>query len=388
MKIKKPLSLATCFVILTTLAYIAFLLLEDPRDGFIRQMINDLESDHSRDVSIHIRKIADPHEISRGDIVDFPWDLIATDENGNIYTVATTQEKVNQETPGKLLNRMDTAQYAGPVYLIKVTPDGKIHPQYEFLVMESSHPKYWVQTVSFSMPHGLALKTNGGFLLTEPNHGLVITVDPDSKVHAYYNNKKQYEFYFFDDKGTASSVDIDYPYDLARDPTGNILIADGVIRKIMPNGSISTFHQTKDVKTFTTDSNGYVFAVNEQGIVKIAPNGTASLIVANNKQPDDTSRGEVGQALDIDKITDIAADDSGHLYIIEKESNDIKKISPGGKLTSISAIENSVLTSTETPELERDVIGAPLALAFNRHTKNIVVLRNSGIFTIEDNERK
>ncbi|HXB11423.1 MAG TPA: NHL repeat-containing protein, partial [Bacteroidia bacterium] len=109
---------------------------------------------------------------------------------------------------------------------------------------------------------------------------------------------------FYGDGGPANASQTDYPYSVAVDIAGNIYLADfynNRIRKVTTRGNIGTIA-------------GKGFDIGSQ---KFGDNGPA--INANLYHP-------VG----------VAADDSGNVYIADALASRVRKISPGGIISSIA----------------------------------------------------
>lgn len=103
------------------------------------------------------------------------------------------------------------------------------------------------------------------------------------------------------DGGPATSAELNYPYGVAVDSAGNIYIADStnaVIRKVTPGGTISTIAGNNIV--------GYS-----------GDNGPAT-------------------SAQIDLPTSLAVDSAGNLYIADRNNNVIRKVSPGGTISTVA----------------------------------------------------
>jgi trimeric autotransporter adhesin len=159
------------------------------------------------------------------------------------------------------------------------------------------------------------------------------------------------------DGGPALEASLLYPISVAVDLSGNLYIADeGIlrIRQVTPAGLISTIAGTGD---FTSGPDGapavnspvwpYGIAVDSHGTVyfsdshsrvrKIAADGT--LVTVAGFQGTGADGGDGGKATSA-RIAPwgIAVDGSGNLYIAEQNSYRIRKVTPGGIISTVAGI--------------------------------------------------
>jgi uncharacterized protein (TIGR03437 family) len=106
---------------------------------------------------------------------------------------------------------------------------------------------------------------------------------------------------FSGDGGPATSASLNYPYAVAVDASGNLLIADSVnnrIRKVSPSGVITTF----------------------------AGNGSFGF----------SGDGGPATSASLGNPTSIAVDASGNLFILDKNNDRIRKVSASGVITTVA----------------------------------------------------
>jgi hypothetical protein len=124
------------------------------------------------------------------------------------------------------------------------------------------------------------------------------------------------------DGGPAVRAVLNHPYDVARDPFGNLYISGDQIRKIIPDGRIFTAVDTP-AAYLTTDSQGNVFFLN--ATQKIRGQSLKRLDLQGNV----TTIAEVNG-------TGLAVDDAGNSYVTDATANRLYKIAPDGVKTILA----------------------------------------------------
>ena len=157
-----------------------------------------------------------------------------------------------------------------------------------------------------------------------------------------------------DDVGAAAKFSS--PYGVAVDPTGNIYVADAgnnTIRKITPGGVVSTFAGRDGSNAGAADGNGtnarfnnpsglavdgagniYVSDTNNHTVRKITGAGAVTTLAgfAGAKGSSDG----LGLSARFSGPTGISADRTGTLYVADTGNATIRKISPGGSVSTIA----------------------------------------------------
>lgn len=152
------------------------------------------------------------------------------------------------------------------------------------------------------------------------------------------------------DGGPATAASMIMPAGLARDPAGNIYVSEGdgitvgKIRKVAPDGTITTFFTGLACPIITTDPAGNVYGgCLDATVRKFAANGT-STIVAGNQTSDFTGDGGPASKASLGLAAGLAVDGSGQIFIADLPNGRIRKVDTKGIITTIAG--NGADTST------------------------------------------
>ncbi|MCX2865808.1 hypothetical protein OOZ63_28700 [Paucibacter sp. PLA-PC-4] len=154
--------------------------------------------------------------------------------------------------------------------------------------------------------------------------------------------------------GLGTNAGIPSPRAIATDEQGNLYVAeDSRLRKITPSGAVSTlagsglFNSVDGIgkaaafallSGLVVDKSGNVYATETTAgnIRKITPDGVVTTVAGS------TSLGfadGTGRAASFDRPYGIALDDTGNLFVADISNNKIRKISDGGRVTTLSLVD-------------------------------------------------
>lgn len=163
---------------------------------------------------------------------------------------------------------------------------------------------------------------------------------------------------FSGDGGAGTGASIDDPSGLATDTAGNLYIADTDnhrIRKVSPGGVITTV-AGNGVEAFagdggpattaslaypsgvTVDSTGnlYIGDTGNNRIRKVSASGMISTIAGNGIAAF-SGDGGFATSASLDDPRGVAMDAAGSLYIADNRNHRIRKVSPGGVISTVAA---------------------------------------------------
>ncbi len=162
--------------------------------------------------------------------------------------------------------------------------------------------------------------------------------------------------------GTGSGVRFNYPVGIALDSDGNLYVADYVnhlIRKVSPAGVSSTFagttgmpgHQNGAIARFNTPQdvavdaagNVYVADLNNHVVRQITPAGNVSTLAGQPGSPGHADG--PGTTARFNLPVGIACDPQGNLYVVEYGNHTLRRIGPGGEVSTVAGLSGWVGSS-------------------------------------------
>lgn len=142
---------------------------------------------------------------------------------------------------------------------------------------------------------------------------------------------------FFGDGGPATSAHFYHPYGVATDTIGNVYVSDTAnsrVRKIFANGTITTFAGT-GAKTFSGDGGPATSAaLNLPQRVAVATSG--EIYIAdwlNQRVRKVLTNGTISTFATSIHATDVLLDTSGNIIVTDNNNNRVYKFSPNGTKT-------------------------------------------------------
>ena len=157
--------------------------------------------------------------------------------------------------------------------------------------------------------------------------------------------------------GTGSGAQFAYPSGLAIDASGNLYVADTdneVIRKVTPAGVVTTIVGTPGVlgssdgtgpsasfwnpAGIAIDSGGNLYVTDSDNITvrKITPGGDVSTIAGTLRVSG--SQDGTGSGAQFAYPYGIAVDGAGNVYVADIQNNNIRKITPGGVVSTFAGL--------------------------------------------------
>lgn len=211
-------------------------------------------------------------------------------------------------------------------------------------------------TAKFTRLAAIAADHNGNFLVIDSN--AIRKVKPDGSVVTFAGGAtpgKQ------DGLGTAASFN--NPQGIAVDSKGNAFVADfqnNLIRKITPDGQVSTYagtgaigetDGTKDQATFGypqgigIDKLDNIYVCDFRVIRRISPDGTVTTIAGATNVKELWTDG-LGRQASFQQPTGAIPDNNGNLYIVDQQNRRIRKIALTGYTISPQLPDGLVFDST------------------------------------------
>ena len=218
----------------------------------------------------------------------------------------------------------------------KITPDGVVTT---FAGVAIRGSRDGIGTYArFDYPAGVAHDAAGTLYIADSQNETIRKITPDGVVTTLAG-KVQTAGYV---DGNGADARFSDPEGVAVDSAGNLYVADignSVVRKITPAADVSTIANGYDFNSpsgVAVDARGniYVTSTSNQTIDKVKPDGTVT-ILAGSPGHRGFQDGVGRQAL-FYCPTGIAVDSAGKLYVADSYNEAIRKITPGGLVTTLA----------------------------------------------------
>ena len=185
----------------------------------------------------------------------------------------------------------------------------------------------------FRFPYGVAADAAGNVYVAEDTHIRKIT--PEGVTSLFAGMPSQAGLV----DGAGTSARFGAPTGLAFGPGGILYVADNAnhaIRAVTPAGVVSTFATGSDISSpwgVAVDGQGNVYVTNfgNDSISVITPGGSVSRLAGGTRGYQDG----VGAQARFSLPSGITVDGSGNVYVADFENNVIRKIAPGGVVTTL-----------------------------------------------------
>jgi len=249
---------------------------------------------------------------------------VAVDASGNVYVADQSNHLIRKITSGEVVSTVAGSGSSG-----SANGTGT--------------------AASFSFPQGVAVDTtSGNIYVADAGNNLIRKITPAGVVSTFAGSGQTGSI-----NGTGTAASFTSPSDVAIDALGNIYVADlgnYIIRKITPGGVVSTFagsgqqgsaNGTGTAASFTqpvgvaVDASGNVY-VSDQGtnqIRKITPDGTVTTLAGSGSSG---SANGYGATASFYYPIDLAVDASGNVYVADSWNSLIRKITPGGVVSTFA----------------------------------------------------
>jgi sugar lactone lactonase YvrE len=272
--------------------------------------------------------------------------------------VATTFAAANLPAlPGAfmLVSDRNGGWYVGEPYVVHhVLASGAVKTIGPALKDEAGNSAYFSGYIT-----GLAVGAEGSLYLTDWRGHKVWKVVADSVISLVAGSGLDRSI-----DGMASSAGIPSPRAITIDEQGNLYVAEeSRLRKISPLGAVTTLAGSGSsismdgigkaagfglISGLAVDKSGVVYATDTAfgNIRKITPDGMVSTLAGS------TSLGfadGVGIASSFNRPYGIAVDDAGNLFVADGSNKKIRKISDGGRVTTLTPMDANGTVALDSP---------------------------------------
>lgn len=185
----------------------------------------------------------------------------------------------------------------------------------------------------FSFPTGVCRDAAGNLYVADEGNNRIRKITPDGMVSTLAGSGL-----FGSINGPGTSARFRSPYSLCVDSSGNVFVAERLnnkIRKITPNGTVSTFASGfQNPYGVCIDKNGifYVADTYNHKIKKITPQGLVTTIAGSTNTHQDGQ----GISAAFSYPTGICVDVSGNVFVADYGNQKIRKITPTGYVSTVA----------------------------------------------------
>lgn len=252
---------------------------------------------------------------------------LAVDSAGNIYVADAASHIIRRITPARAVTT-----FAG-------------------LADNSGSADGAGSSARFQTPRGVATDAAGNVFIAEEDNHTIRKITPDGIVSTFAGLAEAWGCA----DGIVSAARFYAPIGVAADSGGIIYVADavnGAIRKITPGGMVATLaglggsigsnDGPRAEARFSfpgglaTDAGGNIYVADYANatVRKIAPSGAVTTLAGLAR--DFGSADGVGSAARFYGPLGLAADSSGNVYVADSENSTIRKVTPGGVVTTLA----------------------------------------------------
>jgi len=238
---------------------------------------------------------------------------------------------------------------------------------------------------SFNTPSGITIGAGGNLYLADELNNVIREITPSGVVSTYagINNRPGFS------NGTIGTASFSLPYDIAIDGSGNMYVADeyfNLVRKITPGGIVSTLAGSGSAGSangngaaasfnglfgIAVDAAGNIY-VSDSGnnlIRKITPGGAVSTFAGSGANGSTNGN---GTAASFYGPTGIAVDAIGNVYVADDGNELIRVIDPSGNVTTLAGSSLGYLDGTGAVAMFNNPTGLSMDAARNLYVADQV----------------
>lgn len=213
----------------------------------------------------------------------------------------------------------------------KITPSGDVST-FAGLAGARGNTDGIGQSARFSGPAGVATDSADNVYVADRDNYAIRKISPNGAVSTYAGTGQS----GYAD-GPALTAGFGHPEGVATDASGNVYLLDAgtlTVRKVAPDGIVSTMANLHVLPTsIAADNAGNVYVGGLGAVLKITPDGQVNILAGtpNHHGGDDG----VGAAASFFAVLGLAADTSGNVYAADSGAT-IRKITPAGVVTTLA----------------------------------------------------
>ncbi len=214
----------------------------------------------------------------------------------------------------------------------KITPDGRVST---IAGGASGYVDGHGITARFNSPLGIAIDADDNLYIADTSNRRIRKISPDGYVNTLAGESSGYE------DGWGPNAMFSSPRGIAVDAQGNVFVGDdedNTIRKITPDGTVTTVGDEADIKfieprSLAVDQAGNVYVLDGAALKKITTDGSV-FMMAPDMTFDAAANGK-NRALFRD-AGGIAIDSDGNLLLTLRDDHVVIRIAPSGETTTVA----------------------------------------------------
>ena len=270
---------------------------------------------------------------------------VAIDSSGNIYVADRGDHTIRKVTPGGFVTTL-----AGSPEAFGGAADGT------------------GRAARFNHPAGVAVDASGNVYVADGDNHTIRKVTPGGEVTTLAGSPGASG----DTDGTGRAARFNQPAGVAVDASGNVYVTDSgnhTIRKVTPGGVVTTVAGSPGVRgtadgtggatrfcspcgvAVAVDASGNVYGEENHTILKVTPGGVVTTLAGS---PGETGTADgTGSAAQFSTLSGVAVDRSGNVYVADTLNNTIRKVTPGGEVTTVAGSHDNAGTADGTGSAAR-----------------------------------
>jgi hypothetical protein len=313
---------------------------------------------------------------------------VAVDSAANVYVADTDNYTIRKVTPGGVVTTLaglagyagsadgtgSAAQFgktagvavdsAGNVFVAdagnntirKVTPDGVVTTLAGQAASQGSADGIG-SAAGFCWPRGVAVDGAGNVYVADTDNYTIRKVTPDGVVTTLAGLAGSEG----SADGTGSAARFCYPYGVAVDSAGNVYVADSnnsTVRKVTSDGVVRTLAgraagsgsadgigsaaRFDNPRGVAVDGAGNVYVADSDNttIRKVTPGGMVTTLAG--RPGSSGSADGTGSAAQFNWPSGVAVDSGGNVYVADTGNNTIRKVTPDGAVTTLAGVAGSL----------------------------------------------
>ena len=309
-------------------------------------------------------------------------EALAFDAQGNLYIADTYNRVVRQVTPGGIISTVagNASTYppafsgdGGPATLASfILPDGVAVDSFGSLYISDQGDRLvrqvngsgiintfagngvsnfsgdggLAQQAALDYPADVKVDSGGNLYIADAMNHRVRKVTPAGIITIIAGNGTPG---FSGDGGLAINAQLNTPVSVAVDISGNVYIVDSLnfrVRRVTPGGVINTYlvgtiagHGVPAGVAADAAGNLYVSDSYLNWVVKVTPSGGVSTIAGTGTAGSSGDGGPATQAM-LNAPQALTLDPAGNLYITDSQNRLVRKVTPGGTITTVAGAGN------------------------------------------------